>query len=113
MEIIFSFVQHTMLKTLKQVYPTSVQELVYWYRCDTQRYSCVRRFCMRVSHRRSCSATYKHRTAILKHLVLHICQIDLYESFRHRTLHKTKDKFHNKTLLITGYRVKENIWSYE
>ena len=112
MEIIFSFVQHTMLKTLKQVYPTSVQELVYWYHCDTQCYSCVRRCCMQASHRRSCSATYKHRTAILKHLVLHICQVDLYESFWHRTLNKTKDKFHIK-LLITGYRVKENIWSYE
>ena len=35
MEFIFSFVQHTMLKTLIQVYPTSVQELVYWYRCAT------------------------------------------------------------------------------
>ena len=35
MEIIFSFVQRTMLKTLIQVYPTFVQELVYWYRCET------------------------------------------------------------------------------
>ena len=35
MEIIFSFVQCMMLKTLIQVYLTFVQELVYWYRCET------------------------------------------------------------------------------
>ena len=89
MEIIFSFVQRMMLKTLIQVYLTFVQELVYWYRCETLTCNATAAYGRRTD---SCSATYKHCTAILKHQVLHICQIDFCESFQRRTLHKTKIK---------------------